>query len=206
VSTGRKPPLVIALTGGIGSGKTAVSDRFAALGVPVIDTDLIAREVVEPGQPALDRLVEAFGEGVLDAGGNLDRRGLRDLVFSDAAARRQLEEILHPEIRELALRRIAGVESPYCIVVIPLLNSPDSFPGLDRVLVVDAERSARVERVMSRDNVSREQAATVIQAQINRDQRLAMADEVLENSGPLAELDGKVLELHRRFLKLAERA
>ena len=195
--------MIVGLTGGIASGKTAVSDRFAALGVPVIDTDLIARELVQPGEPALERIVAAFGAGVLDADGALDRRRLRDIVFADPGARTRLEAILHPEIRRVALERARRVAAAYCIVVIPLLAEKSGFPGLDRVLVVDVDPATQVERVMARDRVTGDQARSVLAAQCAREARLAIADDVIDNSGSLDELDRQVAAVHRKYLGLA---
>jgi dephospho-CoA kinase len=197
-------PYVVALTGGIASGKTAVSDRFAALGVPVIDTDVIARAVVEPGQPALQEIVTTFGKGVLAADGSLNRRMLRETIFSDPAAKQQLENILHPAIREQVQRDIAAVEAPYCLVVIPLFTETSSYDWVDRVLVVDTSEETQIQRVMQRDHVSREQAEAALAAQTSRQARLALADDVIENNGAVEELDEEVERLNRRYLELAD--
>jgi dephospho-CoA kinase len=197
------PPFRVALTGGIASGKSTVADMFAALGVPVIDTDLIAREVVEPGRPALREVVAAFGPGVLGADGRLDRRRLREIVFSDAAARRRLEAILHPAIRadmEEQSRRAGG---PYQMLVIPLLAEGGRRDHVDRVLLVDVPESVQVERLMRRDGVTSSQALASLGAQATREARRAIADDVVENTGPVEALRERVAVLHREYLQLA---
>ena len=195
---------VIALTGGIASGKTEVSRRFAQLGVPVVDTDKIGRELVRPGQPLLASIARAFGAWVLDASGALDRRRLRDKVFSDPDSRHQLEALMHPRIRNEAARQVAASPGPYCILVVPLLAESGDFPGIDRVLVVDVQPEVQIERVMRRDGSGRDQALAILAAQASRTDRLAIADDVIDNSGTLAELDARVRELHERYLELAE--
>lgn len=195
--------LVIGLTGGIGSGKTAVSDAFARLGVPVIDTDLLAREVVRPGQPALAEIVSAFGSACLDGSGNLDRRYLRQEIFASPQRRERLEAILHPRIFQAVRERLASLQAPYCLVVIPLLAETRAADLIDRILVVDAPESEQIRRVMARDGVDEEQARRALQAQARRAQRLEIADDVLDNSGDLAELESQVAALHQRYLGLA---
>ena len=195
--------ITIVLTGGIASGKTAVSDRFARLGVPVIDTDLIAREVVEPGQPALDRIAEKFGNDFLTAEGQLDRQKMRQAIFSDPDQKSRLEAILHPPIAEEVRRRVAELSSPYCILVIPLYAQSSAYTWIDRVLVVDVIEEVQIERVIARDQISRNQAKSILSAQTNRQDRLALAHDVIDNSGNLGELQDKVEALHKKYLKLA---
>ncbi|MCB1921323.1 MAG: dephospho-CoA kinase [Candidatus Competibacteraceae bacterium] len=195
--------LVVGLTGGIGSGKTAVSDRFALFGIPIIDTDLIARELVEPGQPALAEIAAEFGADCLDDQGRLDRGRLRKSVFVDDAGRRKLEGILHPRIRAVARDRIAALSAPYCLLVIPLLVETGMTDLVDRVLVVDAPEAEQIRRVMARDQVEEAQARRILASQARRDQRLALADNVLENSGDLAKLELPIAELHQHYLCLA---
>ncbi len=195
--------LTIGLTGGIGSGKTAVSDRFAGYGVPVIDTDVIARELVEPGQPALAEIVAAFGSECLDAVGRLNRAVLRERVFVDDAGRRRLEAILHPRIRALARARVAALNAPYCLLVIPLLAETGMTDLVDRVLVVDVSEAEQIRRVMARDRLDETQARRILAAQASRSQRLALADEVLENSGDFADLAQRVADLHQHYLRTA---
>src|SRR5690606_20981910 len=166
--------LTIGLTGGIASGKSTVAELFAALGVPVIDTDVIAREVVEPGEPGLAAIRDAFGAEVLTPDGRLDRRRLREIVFADAAKRRRLESILHPLIRERTLARLAAVRNaPYAIVVVPLLVETDFGKLVDRVLVVDVPVDAQLERLASRDGIDRAAAEAMVAAQASRETRLA---------------------------------
>jgi dephospho-CoA kinase len=193
----------VALTGGIASGKSTVADLFAELGVPVIDTDRIAREVVEPGRPALAAVVEAFGHGVLAADGSLDRRHLRERVFADPADRRRLETILHPAIRAEMERQSQAAAGAYQLLVIPLLAEGGRRDHVDRVLLVDAPESTQIERLIRRDGVAREQAEAALRAQASRAQRRAIADDVLENTGEPAALRAQVAALHARYLELA---
>ena len=195
--------LVIGLTGGIGSGKTAVSDDFANLGVPVIDTDLLARELVEPGQPALHELRTLFGPHCLDANGQLRREWVRQRVFADPASRHELEKILHPRIRTLVTERIAAVTAPYVLVVIPLLVETAMQDLVDRVLVVDVAESEQIRRIRVRDGLDEVQAQRILAAQASRSQRLAIADDVVENTGDLASLAGRIATLHQHYLALA---
>lgn len=195
--------LVVGLTGGIGSGKTAVSDRFARYGVPVIDTDVIARELVEPGQPALAEIVAEFGSECLDGRGGLDRTHLRQRVFTDEAGRRRLEAILHPRIRAVTRERIAALTTPYGLLVIPLLVETGMTDLVDRVLVVDASEAEQIHRVMARDRIDEIQARQILAAQASRRQRLALADEVVENAGDFANLERQIADLHLYYLRLA---
>jgi dephospho-CoA kinase len=197
------PPFRVALTGGIASGKSTVAELFAALGVPVIDTDLIAREVVEPGEPALAEVAAAFGPGVLGPDGRLDRRRLRDVVFADPAARQRLEAILHPAIRARMEAQSRAAGGPYQLLVIPLLAEGGRRGHVDRVLLVDVPEAVQVERLMRRDGSSREQAAAALAAQVSRAARQAIADDVVENTGGVGDLRARVAELHRDYLRLA---
>jgi dephospho-CoA kinase len=197
-------PRVIVLTGGIASGKSAVSDRFAELGVPVIDSDLIARELVQPGEPAYAEIVQAFSEDILTADGELDRPRMRERIFSDAASRKRLESILHPAIAERARERIRATRAPYCILVVPLLAETGFFSWADRVLLVDADEDAQVRRLTARDGVSRQQAEAALRAQAGRAERQALADDVIDNSGPIEQLDEAVRRLHADYLALAK--
>lgn len=195
--------LVIGLTGGIGSGKTRVSDCFIRYGVPVVDTDQLARELVEPGQLALAEIVAHFGLDCLDDAGRLHRARLRERVFADAEGRRRLEAILHPCIRAQVRERVATLTAPYCVVVIPLLAETGMTDLVERVLVVDAPEAEQIRRVVVRDQVDETQAHRILAAQASRAQRLALADDVLENIGDLEALDRQVALLHQRYLTLA---
>ena len=193
----------VGLTGGIASGKSLVADEFAAVGVPVIDTDLIAREVVEPGEPALARIVERFGPEIIAADGRLDRRRLRERVFADAAEREALEAILHPVIRERSLAAAAASDGPYQLLVVPLLIESEFRRLVDRVLVVDCPVSLQLERLIARDGEDPQQAQRMIDAQISRERRLEAADDVIDNSGSRTVTQRQVGRLHRRYLELA---
>ena len=198
-----RTPFRVALTGGIASGKSTVASLFAELGVPVIDTDVIAREVVEPGQPALAAVVAAFGSEVLGDDGRLDRRRLRERIFTDAGARQRLNAILHPAIRAEMERQSRAAGSEYQLLVIPLLTEGGRRDHIDRVLLVDVPEELQIERLMMRDAVSREQAQASLNAQATRAERLAMADDVLRNSGQPDELRDRVAELHGKYRALA---
>lgn len=198
------PPLLIALTGGIASGKSAVAEEFAKLGVPVLDTDQIARDVVAPGMPALGQLVAEFGSEVLDANGRLDRSHIRERVFSDPAQRRKLEAITHPAIRAELARRSAAAGGDYQVHVIPLLVETGRAEAYDRVLVVDCPEEAQIERLLARDHTSREQAEEILAAQASREERLNAAHDVIENTGTLADLQRFVQTLHRNYALLAQ--
>jgi dephospho-CoA kinase len=202
--TKRVPPLLIALTGGIASGKSAVAELFAKHDVPVLDTDQIARDVVAPGTPALGQLVAEFGPEILDAQGRLDRSSMRERVFSDPQQRRKLEAITHPAIRAELARRSAAAGGDYQIHVIPLLVETGRAEAYDRVLVVDCPEEAQIERLMARDGTSREQAAEMLSAQVSREERLDAAHDVIENTGTLADLQDFVATLHRNYALLSQ--
>ena len=196
-------PFLIALTGGIASGKTAVAELFAAEGVPVLDTDRIARDVVEPGTPGLAKIVAEFGSEVLDASGRLDRARMRTLVFADLAKRKQLESITHPAIREELARRAAAAGGLYQIHVIPLLVEGGRADLYDRVLVVDAPEAEQLRRLIARDGSDPETAQRILDAQASREQRLSFADDVIVNTGTLADLRKFVRTLHENYELLA---
>lgn len=193
----------IGLTGGIGSGKTEVSRYFASLGVPVIDTDTIAHELVARGQPALAEIAAEFGDGILDEHGNLDRAKLSGIVFAEPARRRRLEQILHPRIRDNAIALSEQCEAAYCILVIPLLVESGRDYPLDRILVVDTPVELQYRRIAGRDGISREQIASILAAQADRETRLRAADDVIVNDGDIDELHRKIDGLHQRYLELA---
>ncbi len=190
----------IGLTGGIASGKSTVADMFADLGVELVDTDVIARDVVEPGQPALAEIRDAFGNEVIDSDGSLDRRRLRAIVFADPSRRRQLEGILHPKIRAEAARQSAAARSPYHLVVVPLMVESPMKNEMQRVLVVDCSEETQLERLLARDFESEDQARRMLAAQASREDRLAIADDVIRNEGDLEETRRQVLELHAFYL------
>jgi dephospho-CoA kinase len=198
-------PLRVGLTGGIASGKTMVAGLFAAKGVPVIDTDVIAREVVRRGEPALQDIEGAFGRDVFDADGQLDRRRLRELVFADDAKRLALEAILHPRIRAAAVLRSEAAGGDYQIIVVPLLVESPLRQFMDRILVVDCSEDTQLERLLKRDTETKEQARRIIAAQASRQERLAIADDVIDNEGTKAETAAQVESLHRRYLGLARK-
>ena len=196
---------VVALTGGIASGKSAVARRFEALGTHVYDADVAAREVVAPREPALAEIEFVFGAEVLNADGSLDRRAMRERVFVDPAARRKLEGIIHPRVRAWLRRRVGMDRGPYCMLAIPLLvENREEYAWVDRVLLVDAPEALQIERLMQRDGTTREAALRMLDAQSSREQRRAIADDVIVNDGEEAVLDAQVAALHARYLGLAQ--
>lgn len=200
----RPRALVIALTGGVAAGKTAVAWRFEALGVHVHDADVAAREVIGPGTAGLAAVVDAFGSGVLDGTGRLDRAAMRRRVFADPAARKTLEAIIHPLVRQWLHRRALAERGPYCLLAIPLLaENIEHYRWVDRVLLVDAPESLQLARLTLRDGIDEALARRMLAHQASRTERLALADDVIENSGDESALDHAVAELHRRYLNLA---
>ena len=195
--------LVIGLTGGIGSGKSAASHCFEDLGIVVIDADKAARVVVEPGTPALAQIAEHFGNAILDASGALDRAALRSIVFSDAEKRKWLEGVLHPRITIEIFKGLREANSPYAILASPLLFEARQDSLASRVLVVDVDESTQLRRTMARDSNSEQQVRAIMASQIARSERLARADDVIENNGSLADLRMQVAALHERYLVLA---
>jgi dephospho-CoA kinase len=193
----------VVLTGGIASGKTAVAKEFMALGVPVIDTDQISREVVEPGSKTLDQIVTAFGAIALDSQGHYDRRRIRELVFADPQERKKLNAIIHPAIRAELARQSQIVIGPYQIHAIPLFVEGGAQGGYDRVLVVDCSEQLQLQRVIQRDKVDVAQARQILVAQASREQRLAVASDVIVNDGSLDKLRIHTAQLHQRYLELA---
>ncbi len=199
--------LLIGLTGGIASGKTLVSDSFAQLQVPIIDADVLARAVVEPDSIGLDALVSAFGNNILTTQAELDRSELRRIIFASQEHRQTVNAILHPLIRKLgdkAIQQAAGQNHTYAIYVIPLLVETRQQTRFDRILVVDTPVELQIKRLMARDNSSREDVMAVLSAQANRQQRLALADDVLINDGDIMSLRSDVARLHQQYLKLAQ--
>lgn len=196
----------IAITGGIASGKSEVTRRFEALGIAVADADVAARAAVAPGTDGLAAVVALFGESVLDAAGGLDRRAMRERVFGDEGARRQLESIVHPLVRAELRRACEAARSPYAIAAIPLLaegGGRAAYPWLQRILVVDAAPDAQRARLIRRDGIDAELADRMIAAQASRAQRLAIADDVIVNDGELGALDEQIAALDRLYRMLA---
>jgi dephospho-CoA kinase len=198
---------VVGLTGGIGSGKSAAADEFARLGAAVVDTDEIARELTAPGGAAMPHVRSLFGEAFVAASGAMDREAMRRRVFADPAARQALERLLHPLIRAESQRRIAAARAPYVVHVVPLLvESADYRTRVDRVLVVDAPEAAQVARVGARSGLPADEVRAIMRSQASREQRLAAADDVIDNRGDLAALRGQVAALHAKYVALARAA
>lgn len=194
----------VGLTGGIASGKSTVGKLFGELGAEVIDADQVARDVVEPGTPALDEIREAFGPEVIDTDGTLDRAAMRVRVFNDDAERARLETILHPRIHAELARRSDAAVSSYCVLMIPLLARTSMRDLVDRILVVDCPEPAQIERLIARDDIDRELAEKILAAQESRSDRLKVADDVLENSGRPDDLLEPVNALHEQYLAMAQ--
>lgn len=195
-------PLRIGLTGGIASGKSVVTEMFAELGVPVIDTDVIARDVVAPGQPALAEIRERFGEGMIDDTGNLDRGAMRKLIFADEDARLDLEAILHPKIGAETRRHADAAGGDYQLIVVPLLVGSPLLQFIDRVLVVDCLEATQVQRLLQRDAETVAQAERILAAQASREERLAIADDVINNDHSLEHVRDQVTDLDRKYRRL----
>jgi dephospho-CoA kinase len=194
---------VVGLTGGIGSGKTTVANLFAKKGITIIDTDQLARDVIE-AEP-LQKIVKKFGPQVLSADGNLNRSELREIIFNDEKEKIWLEKLLHPLIIESMHQKIKTAESPYCIAIIPLLFETGPYPILNRILVIDATVELQIERAYLRDNVSRESIQKILKSQISREYRLKHADDVIQNTGNLKDLSAAVDRLHERYITLSTR-
>ncbi len=200
-------PFVVGLTGGIGSGKSAAADAFAALGASIVDTDRIAHELTAPGGAAIPPIRAAFGPDVIAADGALDRAAMRRRVFADPAEKTRLEAILHPRIREEGARRTAAAAGPYVVLVVPLLVESGGYRDrVDRVAVVDCPESLQVARVVARSGLSPEEVHRIMAAQASRDERLAAADDVIVNDAGLEKLRARVAELHRSYLAMAAAA
>lgn len=180
--------LVIGLTGGIGSGKSTVATLFANHGVPIIDADIVAREVTEPHEPALKHITTHFGDHLLLKDGQLDRTALRNIIFEQPNERIWLENLLHPIIRQRIEQQINRVAAPYCIVIIPLLFETGPYPFLNRILVIDAPENDQIERAASRDESAQSQIASILKTQATREERLKGADDIIINQGPLTNL------------------
>ena len=202
MTTAVDKPWVLGLTGGIASGKSAAAQRFAELGVHVVDADQASRWVVEPGRPALAALVERYGAALLQADGSLDRGALRKVIFEDAQERRWVEALLHPLIAEEIAQSLASATSPYAVFVSPLMVESGQHRITQRLLVVDAPEAVRVARTLLRDHTTPEQVQAILKAQTSREQRLALADDVLVNDRDLAWLHSEVERLHTFYLTL----
>jgi len=194
--------LIIGLTGGIGSGKSTAAEIFAELGVPVIDTDIIAHELTRPGQPAVEEIAARLGRDVLSVNGDLDRDRLRRLVFQDPQKRLQLEQILHPRILDEVDRRIHRLNAPYCIVVIPLLFEKNLQARVDRTLVIDCPESLQRERVLQRPEMDPTQVDAILQSQLSREARRERADDIVTNTTDLDTLRQQIMGLHARYSAL----
>jgi dephospho-CoA kinase len=195
--------LRIGLTGGIASGKSTIAQRFAELGIPVIDADVAARDAVAPGATGLAQVIKRFGSGVVAANGELDRRALRQLIFHDPTSRQALEAILHPLIRAAMENSAERAVGPYVVMAIPLLVESGARGRVDRILVVDVDEAVQLQRVQARDGASLDQARAILASQASRAARLAAADDVLLNSGTVTDLRQAVDRLHESYLRLA---
>ena len=196
--------LIVAVTGGIGSGKSTVADLFKARGVPVIDTDVIARQLVQAGTPLLEQIIKEFGSDYLNADGQLNRKALRQLIFADATARDKLEALLHPPIHAEVTAQLQKIDAAYCLLLVPLLaRSKQRYP-YDRVLVIDVPESIQIQRSVHRDQQDPALIKQIIASQTPRNELLELADDVLDNSGDMATLETAVDELHQRYLALSK--
>ena len=196
-------PYTVAMTGGIGSGKSSIARQFAAFGITIIDADLIAREVVEPGTPALQAIEARYGTSILTREGTLDRARLRDIIFQTPEEKSWLTALLHPLINARTQQLIAQATSPYVLWVVPLLVENQLQHQADRVLVIDVDEATQIARTQQRDQISRAQVQRILAAQATRQQRLACADDIIDNSGEPEEALPQVAELHQRYLRLA---
>ncbi|TDJ67578.1 MAG: dephospho-CoA kinase [Proteobacteria bacterium] len=198
------PRLVVGLTGGIGSGKSAVCREFERLGVPIVDADVVSREVVALGSIGLKEVVSTFGNGIVNTDGSIDRDKLRSLVFQDDAKRTALEAILHPKIRERIHVQLAAITSSYCIICVPLLVEKDGYQDLDRILVVDCPRELQIARVMERDNLTRNDVEAIMRSQATRQERLRLANDIIDNADRMEDLKISVEAHHKQYMAIAE--
>ena len=195
---------VVGLTGGIGSGKTAVSDRFANLGIDIVDADLASRTIMDPGRPAFEKVLERFGQGILQEDGSLDRAAIRRKVFADPDERRWLERLTHPLIGQELRDGLESASSAYVILVNPIMIESGSFRRVNRLLVVDVPVEVQIQRTMNRDENTEEQVRSIIAAQASREQRLEVADDVIVNDGDIEALDPQLTALHDKYVRLAQ--
>lgn len=196
---------VVGLTGGIGCGKSTVTELFASLGVQYVDADIVAREIVMPGTPCLAAISAHFGPDILHSNGELNRAGLRQRIFSNSADKLWLEQLLHPAIRQELLAQLAALTSPYALLVAPLLLENKLNRYVQRVLVIDLPETLQLKRAMARDNANEQQIKAIMAAQISRPQRLELADDILKNDSSIADLIPRVAALHQHYLQLAAR-
>lgn len=197
---------IVAVTGGIGSGKSTVANAFSDLGIDIIDADIIARQVVEPNTPALQAIETHFGRAMINSDGSLNRRLLRERIFADASEKHWLNALLHPIIQQETRRQIAAARSPYVLWVVPLLVENHLQEKADRVFVIDVSPETQIQRTIARDGVSREHAEQILTAQATRDARLAVADDVIDNNGAPDAIASDVARLHEQYLTLAAQA
>jgi dephospho-CoA kinase len=202
---------VIGISGGIGSGKTTVTDLFAKYGIEVIDADVIARQVVEPGSPALKAIVHKFGQFVLNesggsSSGTLDRAKLRNLVFNNIETKNWLNQLLHPAIRQQMLLQTKQAKSAYCLLSVPLLVESKLYEQVDRVVIVDVDEQTQLQRTLLRDKTNEQQILAIMSAQATRQQRLAVADDIIDNNGKADDLAEQVAQLHKKYLQIAQKS
>ncbi|CCQ41968.1 TPA: dephospho-CoA kinase [Yersinia enterocolitica] len=197
---------IVALTGGIGSGKSTVANAFANLGVPLVDADIIARQVVEPGMPALMEIASRYGETILHTDGTLNRAALRKKIFSEPQEKAWLNSLLHPLIQQETQSQLANIDEPYVLWVVPLLVENGLHHRANRVLVVDVAPEIQLARTMARDGITRQQAEDILASQVSRQQRLTCADDIIDNSGDPIVIAPQVTLLHQQYLKLAAAA
>ena len=202
---------VVGISGGIGSGKTTVTDMFAKHGIDVIDADVIAREVVEPGSPALKAIVDKFGQSVLNHSGGsslgtLDRAKLRTLVFNDSETKSWLNQLLHPAIMQQMLLQTQQAKSAYCLLSVPLLVENKLYEQVDRVVIVDVDEKIQLQRTLVRDKTNEQQIRAIMRAQATRQQRLAVADDIIDNNGKVGDLAKQITQLHKKYLQMAQQS
>jgi len=195
--------LRIALTGGIGSGKTTIANEFQKLGVPIIDADVISKNIVAPDKPCFQKIISEFGSELLTKDGTLDRNKLRKIIFSNNLAKKTLEDILHPAIYNDIEAQISNIDYPYCLIVVPLLIETNAVGRFDKVLVADTPEDIQIMRASNRDNSSKEEIKKIIKSQASQKQRLKIADDVINNSLTIEELKSHVTNLHEKYIKLS---
>jgi|TARA_B110000238_G_C15987317_1_gene378708 dephospho-CoA kinase len=199
-----KKILSVALTGGIGTGKSTVTSKFHALGTPIIDSDIISRSIVEPGKPCLDAIIGEFGKNILDLRGEIHRRKLRKIIFNDSEAKKKLENILHPVIYKEIDKEISNIDYAYCLIAIPLLIETRATDRFDRILLIDVTEKKQLLRASKRDKASIKYISETIKNQTSRNQRLHYADDIIDNNNEVEKLDYIVEMLHKKYLRLSE--